>query len=78
MLRFATEPVMSHDDNFHLLMAIDWENITRFSAEIPLSADSLIIGDPAHGDAPAALLAGKPLGFVIGCLGGAVYWFKTR
>ncbi|MBI5791112.1 MAG: 2-oxoacid:acceptor oxidoreductase subunit alpha [Rhodocyclales bacterium] len=60
MLRFATEPVMSHDDSFHLLMAIDWENINRFSAEIPLVAESLIVGDPAHGDAPAALLSGKP------------------
>jgi 2-oxoglutarate ferredoxin oxidoreductase subunit alpha len=60
MLRFATEPIMSHDDSFHLLMAIDWDNIGRFSAEIPLIADSLIVGDPAHGDAPAALLSGKP------------------
>jgi 2-oxoglutarate ferredoxin oxidoreductase subunit alpha len=60
MLRFATEPIMSHDDSFHLLMAIDWDNITRFSAEIPLTAASLIVGDPAHGEAPTALLAGKP------------------
>lgn len=60
MLRFATEPIMSHDDSFHLLMAVDWENITRFSAEIPLVATSLIVGDPAHGDAPAALLSGQP------------------
>ena len=60
MLRFSTAPVQSHDDAFHLLMAIDWDNITRFSAEIPLSAESLIIGDQAHGDAPAALLANSP------------------
>ena len=60
MLRFATEPIMSHDDSFHLLIAIDWDNITRFSAEIPLTADSLIVGDPAHGEAPAGLLAGRP------------------
>jgi 2-oxoglutarate ferredoxin oxidoreductase subunit alpha len=60
MLRFATEPVMSHDDSFDLLMAIDWENIGRFSAEIPLVATSLIVGDPAHGPAPAALLSGAP------------------
>ena len=60
MLRFATEPIMSHDDSFDLLMAVDWENIGRFSAEIPLVADSLIVGDPAHGDAPATLLSGKP------------------
>jgi 2-oxoglutarate ferredoxin oxidoreductase subunit alpha len=35
MLRFATEPIMSHDDNFHLLMAIDWDNITRFRRRDP-------------------------------------------
>ena len=60
MLRFSTEPVQSHDDSFHLLMAIDWDNITRFSAEIPLTAESLIVGDPAHGDAPAGLLKNNP------------------
>jgi 2-oxoglutarate ferredoxin oxidoreductase subunit alpha len=60
MLRFATEPIQSHDDSFHLLMAIDWDNIGRFSAEIPLIGTSLIVGDPAHGPAPAALLAGQP------------------
>jgi 2-oxoglutarate ferredoxin oxidoreductase subunit alpha len=60
MLRFATAPIMSHDDSFHLLMAIDWDNITRFSAESPLTAASLIVGDPAHGDAPAGLLASGP------------------
>ena len=60
MLRFATEPIMSHDDSFDLLMAIDWDNIGRFSAEIPLVGASLIVGDPAHGPAPAALLSGRP------------------
>jgi 2-oxoglutarate ferredoxin oxidoreductase subunit alpha len=60
LLRFATEPVLSHDDQFHLLVAIDWENIGRFAAEIPLSADSLILGDTAYGPAPAALLGATP------------------
>lgn len=60
MIRFATEPVTSHDDSFHLLMAIDWENIGRFAAEIPLTASSLIIGDPARGEVPAALLNAAP------------------
>ena len=60
MLRFATEPIISHDDSFHLLMAIDWDNIGRFSAEIPLTSSSLIVGDPAHGPCPAALLNGGP------------------
>lgn len=60
MLRFATEPILSHDDSFHLLMAIDWDNIGRFSAEIPLIGASLIVGDPVHGPAPVALLSGRP------------------
>lgn len=60
MIRIATEPVTSHDDRFDLLMAIDWENITRFAAEIPLGPDSLVIGDPANGPAPDALLTSDP------------------
>ena len=60
MIRFATAPITSHDDSFHLLMAIDWENINRFAAEIPLTGDSLIIGDPANGPAPDALLRAAP------------------
>ncbi|MBK6678348.1 MAG: 2-oxoacid:acceptor oxidoreductase subunit alpha [Rhodocyclaceae bacterium] len=60
MIRFATEPIASHDDSFHLLVAIDWENISRFAAEIPLMANSLLIGDPALGEAPAALLRNCP------------------
>jgi 2-oxoglutarate ferredoxin oxidoreductase subunit alpha len=60
MIRFATQPVASHDDNFHLLVAIDWENIARFAAEIPLVSDSLIVGDPSLGEAPAALLRNAP------------------
>ncbi len=60
MLRFASTPIMSHDDNYHLLMAIDWDNIGRFSAEIPLVSTSLVVGDSAHGPAPLALLSGKP------------------
>ena len=60
MLRLSTLPVTSHDDCFDLLVAIDWENITRFSAEIPLSRQSLIIGDPSNGPAPDALLRVDP------------------
>ena len=41
-------------------MAIDWDNITRFSAETPLTAESLIVGDPTHGEAPAGMLGNNP------------------
>jgi len=57
MLRLATHAVEGPDDRFDALLAVDWLNITRFSAEIPLDAASLLIGDPAQGAAPEALLA---------------------
>jgi len=57
MLRIATQAVDGPDDRFDALIAIDWLNITRFSAEIPLDANSLLIGDPAQGGVPEALLA---------------------
>ncbi len=36
MLRIACEPVECMEDRFHVLAAVDWENVQRFSAEIPL------------------------------------------
>ena len=45
-----TSPVRSHDDQYDLLVAIDWENVGRFSAEIPMTADSLVVGDPDGGE----------------------------
>jgi len=56
MLRIATYAVEGPDDRFDALLAVDWQNIARFSAEIPLDAQSLLIGDPAQGAAPEALL----------------------
>jgi 2-oxoglutarate ferredoxin oxidoreductase subunit alpha len=52
MLRIACQPVECMEDRFHVLAAVDWENVQRFSAEIPLDAGSLLIGDPDQGDPP--------------------------
>ncbi|NMG74095.1 2-oxoacid:acceptor oxidoreductase subunit alpha [Aromatoleum diolicum] len=56
MIRLGTEPVSSHDDRFHFLVAIDWQNLNRFAAEIPLGPDSLLIGDPGEGEAPESIV----------------------
>jgi 2-oxoglutarate ferredoxin oxidoreductase subunit alpha len=56
MLRIACHPVECMEDRFHVLAAVDWENVQRFSAEIPLDAGSLVIGDPDQGEAPAVFL----------------------
>ena len=65
MLRLATHAVEGPDDRFDALLAVDWLNITRFSAEIPLDAASLLIGDPAQGAAPEALLASGACGVAV-------------
>ena len=52
MIRISTRPTASHDDTYHILAAVDWENIGRFAAEMPLSPDSVVLGDPKAGEVP--------------------------
>ncbi|HEY6966430.1 MAG TPA: 2-oxoacid:acceptor oxidoreductase subunit alpha [Burkholderiales bacterium] len=56
MVRVCTFPTDAQDDRFAVLAAIDWQNVTRFAAELPLGAGSLIIGDPASGEPPQVFL----------------------
>jgi 2-oxoglutarate ferredoxin oxidoreductase subunit alpha len=50
MIRIACHPIECMADRFDVLAAVDWENIHRFGAEIPLGPDSLIVGDPDQGE----------------------------
>ena len=54
MLRVATFATDSQDDRFHVLAAIDWQNVGRFASELALGPASLLIGDPAQGEPPEA------------------------
>lgn len=56
MVRISTFATDAQEDLFHVLVAIDWQNVNRFLAELPLGASSLIVGDPAHGEAPEGFL----------------------
>jgi 2-oxoglutarate ferredoxin oxidoreductase subunit alpha len=56
LLRLAVTPITSVDDRFQILLAIDWQNVGRFAAELPLDAESIIVADPAAGPAPEILL----------------------
>jgi len=53
MIRLATHPIDCMDGRFHVLAAVDWENVHRFAAEIPLAGDGLLIGDSDRGEPPA-------------------------
>jgi 2-oxoglutarate ferredoxin oxidoreductase subunit alpha len=50
MIRIARDPIECMDDRFDVLVAVDWDNVHRFRAEIALTADSLVIGDPDQGE----------------------------
>jgi 2-oxoglutarate ferredoxin oxidoreductase subunit alpha len=52
MLRISTFAGDGQDDRYHVLAAIDWQNVARFAAELPLGPASLIVGDPAQGEPP--------------------------
>jgi 2-oxoglutarate ferredoxin oxidoreductase subunit alpha len=52
LVRIATHPVECMEDRFHILATVDWENLHRFSAEVPLDSASLIVGDPDVGRPP--------------------------
>ena len=52
MVRVSTFASDGQDDRFHVLAAVDWQNIGRFAQEIPLAPGSLVIGDPAQGEPP--------------------------
>ena len=56
MLRISTGPCDSVDDRYQVLAAVDWGNVARFAAELPLDAASLVVGDPAQGDVPEVFL----------------------
>jgi 2-oxoglutarate ferredoxin oxidoreductase subunit alpha len=56
LLRLGAVPVESLDDQFDLLLAIDWQNVHRFADEIPLHAGSIVIGDSEGGEVPEVFL----------------------
>ncbi|WP_041795598.1 2-oxoacid:acceptor oxidoreductase subunit alpha [Pararhodospirillum photometricum] len=60
LLRLGNRPIEGPDDVCDLLVAVDWGNIERFSAEIPLGEHSLIIADPAQGPVPAVIARANP------------------
>jgi 2-oxoglutarate ferredoxin oxidoreductase subunit alpha len=63
LVRLAERPVDTLGDAFDLLLAIDWGNTSRFADEIPLSAASVIVGDPDEGE-PPAIYAGSGARYV--------------
>ncbi|MBM3565242.1 MAG: 2-oxoacid:acceptor oxidoreductase subunit alpha [Alphaproteobacteria bacterium] len=56
LIRLSSRPVDCHNDSFDLVIALDWQNVQRFAAELPLGPGSLILAEETAGDVPAPLL----------------------
>ncbi len=57
LLRLGPTPLESLDDQFDLLLAIDWLNVHRFADEIPLHPDGLVIGGAEGEEVPPVFLS---------------------
>lgn len=57
LLRLADWPVETHAGNFDVLLALDWNNFSRFAAEIQLGPSSIVMADAAAGAVPDAVTA---------------------
>jgi 2-oxoglutarate ferredoxin oxidoreductase subunit alpha len=55
LVRLSAEPVTSVDDTTEILLAIDWQNVHRFAAELPLDGKCVIITDPTQGEVPEVM-----------------------
>lgn len=56
-IRLSPHPVSAPPSSFDMLLAFDWMNLDRFAAEIPLVAESSVIGDPSAGAMPDSIAA---------------------
>jgi 2-oxoglutarate ferredoxin oxidoreductase subunit alpha len=56
MLCISTQPVVCQEDHFHMMLAVDWQNMGKFAAEMPLSSESYLLGDSGQGEVPPELL----------------------
>jgi 2-oxoglutarate ferredoxin oxidoreductase subunit alpha len=54
-VRLSPQPVFGPGDRFDILVAFDWQNVERFSAELPLTAQTVIVTDPSQGAVPEVL-----------------------
>ncbi len=61
LVRLSHSPVPGHGDRFDLLIALDWRNVERFVAEIPLGPQSVVLACEDAGDVPERIAASGAL-----------------
>ncbi len=64
LVQVSTVPIETQPDCYDLFVALDWDKVEQFAAEIPLDGNSIILADPAEGPVPAGIARSK--GRVVG------------
>jgi 2-oxoglutarate ferredoxin oxidoreductase subunit alpha len=59
LVQISTEPLETQPDRYDLFVALDWEKVEQFAAEIPLDETSIIIADPEAGALPPGIAKSK-------------------
>lgn len=59
LVQVATHPVSCQPDRYDLFVALDWEKVDPFAAEIPLDERSIVLADPRHGPTPRSIAKSK-------------------
>ena len=52
LVQIGVEPFEAQPDRYDLFVALDWDKVDQFAAEIPLDEASIIIADPQAGTMP--------------------------
>ncbi len=45
LIRLSSTPVAAQPDRHDLIIALDWQNVDRFAAELPIDEQTVVIGD---------------------------------
>ncbi|MBS0534727.1 MAG: 2-oxoacid:acceptor oxidoreductase subunit alpha [Proteobacteria bacterium] len=59
LVQIGVDPIEAQPDRFDAFVALDWDKVEQFAAEIPLDDTSLIIADPASGPVPPGIAKAK-------------------
>jgi len=59
LLQISTGPIEAQPDRYDLFVALDWEKVDQFAAEIPLDETTVIIADPRAGPVPTGIARSK-------------------
>jgi len=59
LVQIGVEPIEAQPDRYDLFVALDWEKVEQFAAEIPLDEASVILADPQAGAMPPNIAKSK-------------------